>query len=54
MRVTRSLVVAGVIALALGALGSVALAATLAETTPPETTGTTTEQRTVPGVYGSR
>jgi hypothetical protein len=53
MRVTRSLVVAGVIALSLGVLGSVALASSLAGSSPGST-GTTSEQRPVPGVYGSR
>ena len=53
MRKALPLVLAGVIALALGALGSVALASSLTKS-PSEAAQSVDDAATVPGVYGTR
>ncbi|MGK5683333.1 hypothetical protein [Actinoplanes sp. URMC 104] len=53
MRKALPLVLAGVIALALGAIGSVALASTLTGS-PSEAAQTVDDAQVVPGVYGTR
>lgn len=53
MRKALPLVLAGAIALALGALGSVALASSLTGS-PSEAAKSVDDTATVPGVYGTR
>ncbi|MBL7258502.1 hypothetical protein [Paractinoplanes lichenicola] len=53
MRKALPLVLAGVIALALGAIGSVALASTLTGSSS-EAAKTADDTQVVPGVYGTR
>ncbi|MBU2663976.1 hypothetical protein KOI35_10795 [Actinoplanes bogorensis] len=53
MRKALPLVLAGVIALALGAIGSVALASSLTSKSS-DAAATTDDTQVVPGVYGTR
>ena len=53
MRKALPLVLAGVVALAFGVLGSVALASSLAGS-PSEAARSVDDAQTVPGVYGTR